>query len=146
MVCAFKTMRTIRFCAVLMAVCAVFAVGVAVGGAGQGLQRFQIVTLTGDFAGALHRLDRWTGETWVSIPPMHPGMRFEWRPLPVSTQPLVNMGQPVAAQPALPPAPQNLPKTFGNVQLTPPVQPPDGEIRIQNGRRYRYNAQTQQWE
>jgi hypothetical protein len=142
MVCAFKTMRAIRFCAVLVAVCAVFALGVAVGGAGQGLQRYQIVTLTGDFAGALHRLDRWTGETWVSIPPMHPGMRFEWRPLPVSTQPLVNMGQPVAAQPV----PQAFPQPSGNVQFLPTPPPVDGAIRIQNGHSYRYNAQTQQWE
>lgn len=51
-------MRTIRFCAVLLAGCAVFAVGVAVGGAGQGLQRFQIVTHSGPAAGILHRLDR----------------------------------------------------------------------------------------
>jgi hypothetical protein len=135
-------MRAIRFCAVLVAVCAVFALGVAVGGAGQGLQRYQIVTLTGDFAGALHRLDRWTGETWVSIPPMHPGMRFEWRPLPVSTQPLVNMGQPVAAQPV----PQAFPQPSGNVQFLPTPPPVDGAIRIQNGHSYRYNAQTQQWE
>jgi hypothetical protein len=142
MVCAFKTMRTIRFCAVLVAVCAVFALGVAVGGAGQGLQRFQIVTLTGDFAGALHRLDRWTGETWVSIPPLHPGMRFEWRPLPVSTQPLVNMGQPVAAQPV----PQSIPQPSGNVQFLPSPPPADGAIRIQNGHSYRYNATTGRWE
>ena len=118
MVCAFKTMRTIRFCAVLVSGCAVFAVGVAVGGAGQGLQRYQIVTHSGQAAGISHRLDRWTGETWVCMPAVHPGSRWQWHPMPVAAQPV---------PPALPP-------------------PMDGAIRIQNGVRYRYNATTGIWE
>lgn len=150
-------MRTIRFCAVLLAGCAVFAVGVAVGGAGQGLQRFQIVTLSGDFAGVSHRLDRWTGETWVSLFPVHPGMRFEWRPLTVSTDPLVNTGQPVAAQPVPLPQPstsnlQVVPSPTIDLsqgfEVVPPTQhrPADGEIRWQRGYKYRYNAKTERWE
>lgn len=138
MVCAFKTMRTIRFCAVLMAVCAVFALGVAVGGAGQ---RYQLVTHSGQAAGISHRLDRWTGETWVCMPAVHPGSRWQWHPMPVAGYPW-EAAQPVAAQP-VPPA---LPQPSGNVQFLPTPPPMDGAIRIQNGHSYRYNAQTQQWE
>lgn len=136
MVCAFKTMRTIRFCAVLVAGCAVFAVGVAVGGAGHALQRYQIVTHSGQAAGMSHRLDRWTGETWVSIPAVHPGSRWQWHPMPVAAYPWE------AAQP-VPPA---LPQPSGNVQFLPAPPPADGAIRIQNGVRYRYNATTGIWE
>ncbi len=141
MVCALKTMRTIRFCAVLVAVCAVFAVGVAVGGAGQVFQRFQIVTHSGQAAGISHRLDRWTGETWVCMPAVHPGSRWQWHPMPVAGYPW-EAAQPVAAQP-VPPA---LPQPSGNVQFLPPPPPMDGAIRIQNGHSYRYNAATGRWE
>jgi hypothetical protein len=141
MVCACKTMRTIRFCAVLVSGCAVFAVGVAVGGAGQGLQRYQIVTHSGQAAGISHRLDRWTGETWVCMPAVHPGSRWQWHPMPVAGYPW-EAAQPVAAQP-VPPA---LPQSSGNVQFLPTPPPMDGAIRIQNGHSYRYNAATGRWE
>ena len=151
-------MRTIRFCAVLLAGCAVFAVGVAVGGAGQALQRYQIVTHSGQAAGISHRLDRWTGETWVCMPAVHPGSRWQWHPMPVAGYPW-EAAQPVAAQPVPQPVPQ--PST-GNVQVVPaptidlsqgfevvpPTQhrPADGEIRWQRGYKYRYNAKTERWE
>ena len=137
-------MKTIRFCAVLLAGCAVFAVGVAVGGAGQGLQRFQIVTHSGQAAGILHRLDRWTGETWVCMPAVHPGSRWQWHPMPVAGYPW-EAAQPVAAQAVPQPLPQ--PST-SNVQVVPPTQhrPADGEIRWQRGYKYRYNAKTERWE
>ena len=151
-------MKTIRFCAVLLAGCAVCAVGVAVGGAGQGLQRYQIVTHSGQFAGMSLRLDRWTGESWMSFPPVTPGSTYEWRPLPVSTHPVVNIAYPVAAQAVPQPLPQ--PST-SNVQVVPsptfdpsqpyqivsPKGPPvDGAIRVHNGKMSRYNGQTGRWE
>ena len=151
-------MRTIRFCAVLVAGCAVFAVGVAVGGAGQALQRYQIVTHSGQAAGISHRLDRWTGETWVCMPAVHPGSRWQWHPMPVAGYPW-EAAQPVAAQPV----PQSIPQpSTSNVQVVPsptidlsqgfevvpPTQhrPADGEIRWQRGYKYRYNAKTERWE
>lgn len=79
-------MKTIRFCAVLVAGCAVFAVGVAVGGAGQALQRYQIVTHSGQAAGLLtFRLDRWTGKTWFATP--RQGTRYEWERMPLGFDP-----------------------------------------------------------
>ena len=151
-------MKTIRFCAVLLAGCAVFAVGVAVGGAGQGLQRFQIVTHSGQAAGILHRLDRWTGETWVCMPALHPGSRWQWHPMPVTSYPW-EAAQPVAAQPVPQPLPQPSTSSVQVVpsptidlsqgfEVVPPTQhrPADGEIRWQRGYKYRYNAKTERWE
>ena len=150
-------MKTIRFCAVLLAGCAVFAVGVAVGGAGQGLQRYQVVTHSGQAAGILHRLDRWTGETWVCMPAVHPGSRWQWHPMPVTAYPW-EAAQPVAAQAVPQPLPQ--PST-GNVQVVPSPtfdpsqpyqvvspngQPADGAIRVHNGKMSRYNGQIGRWE
>jgi hypothetical protein len=102
MVCACKTMRTIRFCAVLVAVCAVFAVGVAVGGAGQVLQRYQIVTNSGQAAGIItFRLDRWTGRTWFAVP--RQGEQYKWERMPMGFDPY----EPWSAEaPYTPPEPK----------------------------------------